>query len=55
MKNSNQSGRKLRFATSRQRMLSLLMFAVFATLVWLAWSGRSDVWFYQVAAWLDAL
>lgn len=52
MKNGNPSGGKLRFATTRQRSLSLLMFAVFALLIWLAWSGRYDAWINQLAAWL---
>lgn len=53
MKNQNPSGGKLRFANTRQRLLSLLMFAVFAVLIWLAWSGRYDAWINQLAQWLQ--
>lgn len=55
MKNSNPSGKQLRFANTRQRLLSLFMLAVFAGLIWLAVSGRSDEIFYGIASWLGSL
>lgn len=52
MKNQNPSGRRLRFASTGQRLASLLVLAVFAGLIWLAWSGRYDTEINQIAAWL---
>lgn len=54
MKNSNPSGNQLRFANTRQRLLSLFMLAVFAALIWLAVSGRFDAMFYGLASWLGS-
>ncbi|GAA4857743.1 hypothetical protein [Luteimonas vadosa] len=53
MKNENPTGGHARFAGAGQRLLVLLVFAVFAGLVWLAWSGRFDAEVQQVAAWLS--
>lgn len=52
MKNQNPSGRRLRFAGTGQRLASLLVLAVFAGLIWLAWSGRYDTEINQISAWL---
>jgi hypothetical protein len=52
MKNSNPSGSKLHFATTGQRLLAVWLFAVYATLIWLAWTGRFDAQINAMAAWL---
>ena len=52
MKNANPAGRKLHFATAGQRVLSLLVFAMFAWLIWAAWSGRYDTHVDRVAGWM---
>ena len=54
MKNDNPAANKLHFASLGQRVLSLLVFAVFAALIWAAWSGRYDREVNQVANWLQA-
>jgi hypothetical protein len=52
MKNDNPVGNKLHFASAGQRMLSLLVFVVFAALIWVAWSGRYDREVNRVAGWM---
>ena len=52
MKNDNPSARRLRFATTGQRLLSLLVFAVFAALIWVAWSGQYDREVNRFAGWM---
>lgn len=52
MKNENPAGNKLHFASMGQRLLSLLVFAVFAALIWAAWSGRYDREVNHVASWM---
>ena len=52
MKNDNPAANKLHFASMGQRLVSLLVFAVFAALIWVAWSGRYDREVNQVATWL---
>ncbi len=52
MKNHNPAGRNLRLANTAQRVFSLLVLAVFAGLVWLAWSGRFDREINQFSAWM---
>lgn len=52
MKNDNPSGRNLRFASAGQRLMSLLVLAVFAWLIWAAWSGRYDHEVNAFARWL---
>jgi len=52
MKNDNPAANKLHFASLWQRMLSLLVFAVFAALIWAAWSGRYDREVNHVATWM---
>ena len=52
MKNDNPAGNKLAFASMGQRLLSLLVFAVFAALIWAAWSGRYDLEVNHVASWM---
>jgi hypothetical protein len=52
MKNENPSGRNLRFASLGQRLFSVFVFAVFAYLIWLAWTGRYDTEVNRFAAWL---
>ncbi|MCA1714155.1 MAG: hypothetical protein LC715_03190 [Gammaproteobacteria bacterium] len=54
MKNHNPAGRSLRFASAGQRLFSLLLFAMFACLIWLALSGRFDAEINHVADWLQA-
>ncbi len=53
MKNHNPSGGRLRFASTWQRLLAMLVLAVFAGLIWLAWSGRYDREINAFAAWLE--
>ena len=52
MKNHNPSGRNLRFATTGQRLMSLMVMAVLAWLIWAAWSGRYDHEVNDFARWL---
>ena len=52
MKNDNPAANKLHFASLWQRLLSLLVFAVFAALIWVAWSGRYDREVNHVATWM---
>ena len=52
MKNSTPAGNGLRFASGGQRLLSLLVFAVFAALILAAGSGRYDRQVDQVARWM---
>ena len=54
MKNATPAGNRLRFASFGQRMLSLLVFGVFAALIWIAWSGRYDREVGQVAHWMKS-
>ena len=54
MKNHNPSGNKLHFATFGQRLFALFVFAVFAYLIWLAYTGRFDSEVNRVAAWLQS-
>lgn len=53
MKNHNPSGRNLRFAGTGQRVLSILVLAVFAGLVWVATSGRFDREINQMSTWMQ--
>jgi len=52
MKNDNPSGSRLQFASAGQRLFSMLLFAVFAALIWVAWSGRYDREVNHVAGWM---
>lgn len=52
MKEQDSSVRHPRFAGTGQRLLVVLLFAVFAGLVWLALDGRFDGEIQQVTAWL---
>jgi hypothetical protein len=52
MKNHNPSGRNLRFASTGQRLLSMMVLAVFALLIWAAPSGRYDHEVNDFARWL---
>jgi len=52
MKNHNPSGKNLRFASSGQRLLALLVVAVLAYLIWLAVTGQYDTEVNRFAAWL---
>ena len=52
MKNDNPSGGRLQFASAGQRLFSMLLFAVFAALIWVAWSGKYDREVNHVAAWM---
>ena len=52
MKNHNPSGRSLRFATTGQRLLSMLVLGVFVALLYAAWSGRYDREVNRVAGWM---
>lgn len=52
MKNEKPTGGHARFAGAGQRFLVVLLFAVFAGLIWLAWTGRFDGEVQQVAGWL---
>ena len=52
MKNHNPAANKLHFASMGQRVLSLLVFAVFAALIWAAGSGRYDREVDQAARWM---
>jgi hypothetical protein len=52
MKNHNPAGRKLRFAAARQRLTAVVVLAVFAALVWAAWSGRFDDELHRGMAWV---
>jgi hypothetical protein len=54
LKNHNPAGRRLRFASAGQRVLSVLVLAMFGALVWAAWSGRFDSQVNQVASWMQA-
>ncbi len=55
MKNHNPSSGNPRFASFGQRLLSLLVLAVFAYLIWLAVTGRYDHEVNRVAHWLRSL
>jgi hypothetical protein len=55
LENQDSPGRNLRFATTAQRVVSLLVLAVFAGLIWLAWSGRFDREINQISAWMRSL
>ena len=52
MKNHTPAGRPLRFATTGQRLLSMLVLGVFVALLYAAWSGRYDREVNQVAGWM---
>ena len=52
MKNHNPSGKNLAFASFGQRLLAMFVFAVFAYLIWLAWTGRYDTEVNRFAGWL---
>ena len=52
MKNDNPSGRNLRFASTGQWLMSVMVLAVFAWLIWAAWSGRYDAEINDFARWL---
>ena len=52
MKNQNPSGKNLHFASFGQRLFAMFVFAVFAYLIWLAWTGRYDSEVNRFAAWL---
>lgn len=52
MKNRDPSVHHPRFASTGQRLLSVLLLASFAGLIWLAWSGRFDSEVQQTAVWL---
>ena len=52
MKNHNPSGRSLKFATTGQRLLSMLVLGVFVALLYAAWSGRYDREVNQLAGWM---
>ena len=52
MKNDNPSARRLHFASAGERLSSLLVFAVFAALIWAAWSGRYDREVNHLAEWM---
>lgn len=52
MKNQNPSGKNLRFASFGQRLFAMFVFAVFAYLIWLAWTGRYDTEVNRFAGWL---
>ena len=54
MKNDTPAGGNLKFAGFGQRVLSLLVFVVFAALIWAAWSGRYDREVDRVAAWMQS-
>ncbi|MBB5015301.1 hypothetical protein [Rehaibacterium terrae] len=54
MKSADPAHRKLRFARTRQRVASLLLLAVFAWLIWAAYSGRYDAQVQQLADWLQS-
>lgn len=54
MKNHTPGGRRLRFASTGQRLFTVLLFVVFAALVWAAQSGRYDREIGQAARWLEA-
>lgn len=53
MKNHNPSGRNLAFAGIGQRLLTTVVLVVFATLIWLAWTGRYDREINTFANWLQ--
>lgn len=55
MKNHNSSAGNTRLASLGQRLLSLLVLAVFAYLIWLAVTGRFDHEVNRVAHWLQSL
>ncbi len=55
MKNHNPSAGNTRLASLGQRLLSLLVLAVFAYLIWLAVTGRFDHEVNRVAHWLQSL
>ena len=52
MKNDSPAARNMRFATTGQRLLSLLVFAVFAALIYAAWSGKYDREVNRFAGWM---
>jgi len=52
VKNHNPAGKRLRFTGTGQRLLALLVFAVFAYLIWLAYTGRYDSEVNRLASWL---
>lgn len=54
MKNADPVHRKLRFAKTRQRIASMLLLAVFAWLIWAAYSGRYDAQVQHIADWLQS-
>lgn len=54
LKNQNPAGRNLRFANTGQRLFALALLAVFAGLIWLAWSGRFDAEINRISAWMQA-
>ena len=54
MKNDTPAGGNLKFAGFGQRVLSLLVFVVFAALIWAAWSGRYDREVDKVAGWMKS-
>lgn len=53
MKNHNPSGRGLRFARTRQRLVAMTVLAIMAYLIWLAWSGQYDTEINRFAGWLQ--
>lgn len=52
MKNHNPSGGSLRFASTGQRFVALLVLAVFAGMVWAASTGRFDREINQISTWM---
>lgn len=53
MKNQNPSGGGLRFASTGQRFVALLVLAVLAGMVWAASSGRFDREISQLSTWIQ--
>lgn len=52
MKNHNPAGRRLNFASTGHRLVVTVVLIVFATLIWLAWTGRYDREINTFASWL---
>jgi hypothetical protein len=52
MKNDNPNGRRLQFASTGQRLLSLMVLGMCVALLYAAWSGRYDREVNHVAGWM---
>lgn len=54
MKNHVPAGRRLRFASARQRAFTVLLLLVFVGLILAARSGRYDRQVNEMASWLES-